>query len=85
MCGLRDVDAGAKGPSTGTLIVRHDGPTEISTIELNGSYDPAEAEAATIFPQAIPEGAIGIIKGHYRFWHGDFPEFFNLRLARQCW
>ncbi len=43
-----------KGPSTGTLIVRHDGPTEISTIELNGSYDPAEAEAATIFPQAIP-------------------------------
>lgn len=43
-----------RGPSTGTLIVRHDGPTEISTIDLNGSYTPEEAEPATIFPQAIP-------------------------------
>lgn len=43
-----------RGPSTGTMIVRHDGATEITTIELTGSYKPIEAEVAKVFPQAVP-------------------------------
>lgn len=43
-----------KGPSTGTMIVRHDGATEITAIELTGSYSPTDAEAAKVFPEAIP-------------------------------
>lgn len=43
-----------RGPSTGTLIVRHSGATEINTVELTGEYDPEEAEMAEIFPQAVP-------------------------------
>lgn len=43
-----------RGPSTGTLIVRHSGATEINTVELTGEYDPEEAQMAEIFPQAVP-------------------------------
>jgi hypothetical protein len=43
-----------RGPSTGTLIVRHSGATEINTVELTGEYDPDESEMAEIFPEAIP-------------------------------
>lgn len=43
-----------RGPSTGTLIVRHDGATGVSTVELKGAYDPDEAQKATVFPQAVP-------------------------------
>lgn len=43
-----------RGPSSGTLIVRHSGATGVSTIELKGAYDPEVAEKATVFPEAIP-------------------------------
>ncbi len=43
-----------KGPSTGTIIVRHSGATGVSTVELKGAYDPDVAEAAQVFPEAIP-------------------------------
>lgn len=43
-----------KGPSTGTLIVRHSGPTEISTVDMKGDYNPAESVAAQVFPEAVP-------------------------------
>lgn len=43
-----------RGPSSGTLIVRHSGATGVSTIELKGAYDPDEAEKASVFPEAIP-------------------------------
>lgn len=43
-----------RGPSTGTLIVRHNGATGVSTVELKGAYEPDDAERATVFPQAIP-------------------------------
>lgn len=43
-----------KGPSTGTLIVKHNGATGVSTIELKGSYDPDVATTADLFPEAIP-------------------------------
>lgn len=43
-----------KGPSTGTLIVRHDGATELATVELTGTFTPAAAAKADIFPDAMP-------------------------------
>ena len=43
-----------RGPSTGTMIVRHNGATSISTIELTGEYEPESSEMAEVFPQAIP-------------------------------
>lgn len=42
------------GPSTGTLVVRHSGPTEVTAIELIGQYDPEEFERASVFPNAVP-------------------------------
>lgn len=60
-----------KGPSTGTLIVRHDGPTEISTIELTGSYDPDSSEAASVFPEAVPgKGLLVSSKDNFDFGSG---------------
>ncbi len=43
-----------RGPSTGTLVVRHTGPTQIAAIELKGEYDPEEFDKATTFPEATP-------------------------------
>lgn len=43
-----------RGPSTGTLIVRHNGSTSLATVELTGTYDPEQSETADIFPEAIP-------------------------------
>lgn len=43
-----------KGPSTGTMIVHHNGSTGLSTISLTGEYDPEESEAAQVFPEAVP-------------------------------
>lgn len=42
------------GPSSGTLIVRHSGSTGVSTVDLEGAYDPQESEMATTFPDAVP-------------------------------
>lgn len=43
-----------KGPSSGSLIVRHSGATEITTINLEGQYDPSQTEIAELFPEAVP-------------------------------
>lgn len=43
-----------KGPATGVLIMEHDGPTGISSILLDGSYDPGTAASAEVFPEAVP-------------------------------
>lgn len=43
-----------RGPSTGTMIVRHTGSTEIAAIELKGIFDPEEFKMATMFPEAVP-------------------------------
>lgn len=43
-----------KGPSTGTMIVHHNGSTGLSTISLTGEYDPEESEVAQVFPEAVP-------------------------------
>lgn len=43
-----------KGPSTGTMIVYHDGSTGLSAIELKGQYNPDKSESAKVFPEAVP-------------------------------
>lgn len=43
-----------KGASTGSIIIRHGGATSVSTVELTGTYDPDRAEAASVFPDAVP-------------------------------
>ncbi len=43
-----------KGPSSGTVIVRHSGSTEITTVDLKGQYDPTAAVVAELFPEAVP-------------------------------
>lgn len=43
-----------RGPSSGVLVVRHDGATGVATVELKGGYTPTDAIAATTFPQAVP-------------------------------
>jgi len=43
-----------KGLSTGTVIIKHNGSTEITTVDLEGQYDPTEATVAEVFPEAVP-------------------------------
>jgi hypothetical protein len=43
-----------RGPSTGILVVRHDGPTALASVGLKGEYEPDEVEEAQIFPEAVP-------------------------------
>ena len=42
-----------KGPSTGTMIVHHNGSTGLSTISLTGEYTPDDSEPAKVFPEAV--------------------------------
>ncbi|NQZ14388.1 MAG: hypothetical protein HRT94_06180 [Alphaproteobacteria bacterium] len=43
-----------RGPATGVLVVKHDGPASVTAVPLNGSYEPAAASEADVFPEAIP-------------------------------
>ena len=43
-----------KGPSSGVLIVKHDGATAVASVPLSGDYAPDEADEANIFPEAVP-------------------------------
>ncbi len=43
-----------KGPSTGVLVVEHDGPTGIVSVVLDGEYTPNQSAEVGIFPDAIP-------------------------------
>jgi len=36
------------------LIVEHDGPTRVASVNLKGSYEPETVSAAGIFPEAVP-------------------------------
>lgn len=44
----------SKGQSDGVLIIEHDGPTRVASVNLKGSYDPEEVVKAGIFPEAVP-------------------------------
>ncbi len=43
-----------KGPATGALVIKHDGPTGVSSVSLSGDYAPDEVDGADIFPDAVP-------------------------------
>jgi len=43
-----------KGPSTGVLVVEHDGPTGVVSVVLDGEYTPNQPSEVGIFPDAIP-------------------------------
>lgn len=43
----------AKGQSDGVLVVEHDGPTKVASVNLKGSYDPKDVEKQNV-PEAIP-------------------------------
>jgi len=43
-----------KGPSTGVLVVEHDGPTGIVSVVLDGEYNPNAPSQVGVFPDAVP-------------------------------
>jgi hypothetical protein len=43
-----------RGPSTGVLVVKHDGPTALASVALEGEYSPDKSDEATVFPDAVP-------------------------------
>jgi len=43
-----------RGPSTGALVVNHDGPSSVVSIILDGEYAPEQAREVGIFPEAVP-------------------------------
>ncbi len=58
------------GPASGVLIVRHDGPTAITSIAINGEYEPDGVEEAEEFPEAIPGRGL-LISSQTEFDFGD--------------
>jgi hypothetical protein len=42
------------GKSDGVLVVEHDGPTRVSSVNLKGDYQPKSVVKATMFPEAVP-------------------------------
>ncbi|MCB9964107.1 MAG: hypothetical protein H6857_04105 [Rhodospirillales bacterium] len=43
-----------KGPASGVLVIKHDGPTGVATVDINGEYTPEASAEADIFPDAVP-------------------------------
>jgi hypothetical protein len=43
-----------KGPSTGVLVVKHDGPAALSSVIVKGEYAPDTVDQAEPFPEAVP-------------------------------
>lgn len=43
-----------KGRSSGVLVVKHSGPTALTSVPMSGEYKPGEIEKAEVFPQAVP-------------------------------
>jgi hypothetical protein len=43
-----------KGRSSGVLVVRHNGPTALTSVPLSGEYSPDDTAQAELFPQAVP-------------------------------
>lgn len=42
------------GPSSGFLVIEHDGSSAVTNVALKGTFDPGEAEQASIFPNSLP-------------------------------
>ena len=43
-----------EGRSSGVLVVKHSGPAGISSVPLQGEYEPEDVDEAEIFPKAVP-------------------------------
>ena len=43
-----------KGPVSGVLVVKHDGPTALSSVPIRGEYEPDTVDEAEVFPEAVP-------------------------------
>jgi hypothetical protein len=43
-----------EGAATGVLLIEHSGPTTISSVNLDGSFDPDQTSEAEVFPEAVP-------------------------------
>jgi len=43
-----------KGASSGVMVVKHSGPTGLSSVVVKGEYNPSSMQEASIFPEAIP-------------------------------
>ncbi|MCB1531846.1 MAG: choice-of-anchor D domain-containing protein [Alphaproteobacteria bacterium] len=43
-----------KGRSSGVLVVEHSGPAGLTSVSLQGEYDPDDVDQAEVFPRAIP-------------------------------
>lgn len=44
----------SEGKSDGVLLVDHDGPTRVASVNMKGTYEPEAAKKAEIFPDAVP-------------------------------
>lgn len=42
------------GQSDGVLVVSHDGPTRVASVNLKGDYQPKAVKKADMFPDAVP-------------------------------
>ena len=43
-----------EGPSSGFLVIEHDGASAVTNIPLSGTFTPGEAEQAALFPDSLP-------------------------------
>ncbi len=58
------------GPATGVLIIRHDGPTALTSIAIKGEYKPDDVEEAEGFPEAVPGRGL-LVSSQTEFDFGD--------------
>ena len=43
-----------RGPVSGVLVAKHDGPTAVTSVPLRGEYEPDDVDEALVFPSAVP-------------------------------
>ncbi len=43
-----------RGPSSGVLVIHHNGPTALTSVPLRGEYTPSAVSQAEVFPEAVP-------------------------------
>ncbi len=43
-----------RGPASGVIVIKHSGPTGITTVDISGDYTPQVSVEANLFPDAVP-------------------------------
>lgn len=43
-----------RGPASGVLVIKHNGPTALTSVPLSGEYTPDSVNQAEVFPEAVP-------------------------------